>query len=109
MIWFIKFWFIWLFLIILVLNPIWFYVYNKTSWKNSSDCMLNYVNNSYPIGYIYNSRGNTHIDKKRSDMQLIWKVNWCTIKTDNMLFDINNSIYCYYTLFFEKIWKKFYS
>jgi hypothetical protein len=72
-------------------------------WADSTDCMINYVQNYYPNGcsYIINWEDN-HIDKcwlENEIMTLDSTVKWCNVKQAWLI----NVPYCYYTLAFETI------
>lgn len=97
----------WILFVIFVLSPIVWYTYNKTLWKDNTDCMINYINKYYPNWYTYYNYWYYHIDKPWLDYwENLWPVDWCVFKTDNYRYNINNTTYCYYTLFFETIlWK----
>jgi len=105
---YLRFLIIWL-LIIIFINPIFVYTYNKTLWKSNTDCMIYYINKSYPLWQIYYNYWSYHIDQRGLNYwSNLWLVNWCIHQTNNFYFNLTNSVYCFYTLTFEKIWKNFY-
>lgn len=85
-----------------------YYIYNKTIWKDKTDCMIQYINNYYPYWSIYKIDWYSHIDKRW--LNYLWNehiVNWCYID-DSLLSFIFNTSYCYLTLFYEKYLLKYF-
>ena len=90
----------------LILPNIWYW-YNKTSWNDKTDCMIQYVKNYYPNWCMYEVLWSSHIDEcwiGNKYMIETKKINGCMIN-DWVLSFIYNTPYCYITLFYEKTWK----
>lgn len=82
------------------------YLYNKTIWKDQTDCMIQYIQNHYPNGCTYIIFwASQHIDKcwlANDYMVETKKINGCFIN-DWVISAIFNIPYCYMTLFYEKL------
>lgn len=66
-------------------------------------CVSDYVENmkySNNRGLIYNIDWRYHIETENSDnnrwleQYLVWESRWCMMYSDNLLNDLNNTIYC---------------
>jgi hypothetical protein len=94
-------WLVWLLFLILV----WKYIHSKTLWFDKTDCMVNYIQNHYPIWSTYMIFWKyPHIDKRwiwNENMIETKEINGCFIN-DKAISFIYNTPYCYWTLLFEK-------
>jgi len=82
---------------ILFIFPLSTYLYAKTLGQGNADCMITYIQEYYPLWAIYKTKSWTHIDKRwLIYMDKVQDINWCYL--DN----INNSLYCYWTLILER-------
>lgn len=83
---------------------VWKYIHAKTIWKDSTDCMVNYIKNYYPIWSTYLVFDKyPHIDKRwiwNEYMKETKQITWCYIN-DWFISSIFNSSYCLITLWIE--------
>jgi len=75
--------------------------YASTPWTNA--CVLEYVDEldeSNYKWYMYDIDGVKHIEPANSNMAesleqyKIWEANWCLMASNNLLSDLNNTLYC---------------
>ena len=94
----------WTIILFLLFMPFLKYAHAKTLWKDTTDCMVIYINNYYPYWeeYLIDWKY-PHIDKRWLNyLESVWEIKGC-IMNNSVLSFIINTPYCYVTLFFEKV------